>query len=241
LENDLTQSEAIDFVFQVERHYANLMRLAGSSANEEPNLGGKLLYVGGLDTLRRAVVVAGNVAGAATLTATADVPTQKQAIRDGIVDFLVTSLDEALRILKNEVRKRERVAVCVGIAPEAVEREMAERGVLPDLLRPSNARREVPCGLIWTADTAPAQWLPKLDAVALDCLGPGQRIERRWLRFAPRYLGRMARVHGLTADREFASHFIARVRNLVESGEFRVAVTIEVVGDHGTERHRFKP
>ena len=34
-------------------------------------------------------------------------------MRDGVIDFLVTSLDEALRILKNEMRKRTAVAVCV--------------------------------------------------------------------------------------------------------------------------------
>ena len=56
---------------------------------------------------------AANIAGAASLSATADVATQKQAIRDGVVDFLVTSLDEAARILKNEIRKRQPVAVCV--------------------------------------------------------------------------------------------------------------------------------
>ena len=54
---------------------------------------------------------------------------QKQAIRDGVADFLVNSLDEALRILKNQLRKRETVAVCVGLAPADVEREMKERGV----------------------------------------------------------------------------------------------------------------
>ena len=52
-------------------------------------------------------------AGAATLTASASAEAGKQAMREGVVDFLVTTLDEALRILKNEVRKHETVAVCV--------------------------------------------------------------------------------------------------------------------------------
>ena len=98
---------------------------------QNPSLGGKLLYAGELDGSGRVLVVAGNVAGAASLAATAIQRAQKQAIRDGVVDFLVNSLDEALRILKNEIRKRETVAVCMGAAPEAVEREMPERGVLP--------------------------------------------------------------------------------------------------------------
>ena len=65
----------------------------------------------------RALVVAANIAGAATLAATADRAAQKQALRDGVADFLVTSLDEALRILKNQLRKRETVAVCVALRP----------------------------------------------------------------------------------------------------------------------------
>ena len=104
-------------------------------ADPESGLGGRLFYAGELDDEGRALVVAANIAGAATLVATADRAAQKQAIRDGVADFLVNSLDEALRILKNQLRKRETVAVCVGLAPEAVEREMKERGVLPDLLR----------------------------------------------------------------------------------------------------------
>ncbi len=88
--------------------------------------------------------MAANIAGAASLVATADRAAQKQAIRDGVADFLVNSLDEALRILKNQLRKRETVAVCVGLAPEAVEREMQERGVLPDLLRRDVRHRPIP-------------------------------------------------------------------------------------------------
>ena len=95
----------------------------------EPGLGGRLLWAGELDGSGRAIVVAGNISGVATLAATADSNAQKQAIRDGIVDFLVTSLDEALRILKNEIRKRQTVAVCVGSAPDLIQREMLERGV----------------------------------------------------------------------------------------------------------------
>ena len=47
---------------------------------------------------------------------------------------MVTTLDEALRILKNAVRKKENVSVglvgnCADIIPE-----LAERGVVPDIL-----------------------------------------------------------------------------------------------------------
>ena len=126
------------FAATVDWLYAGLIRTAESDpvSDREWGLAGKLFYAGDLDGVGSALVVAANIAGAATLTASADIATQKQAIRDGVIDFLVTSLDEALRILKNELRKGETVAVCVGKPPEEIEYEMVERGVLPDLLPP---------------------------------------------------------------------------------------------------------
>ncbi len=213
----------------------------------EPNLGGKFLYVGELDERSRALVVAGNVAGAATLAATADVQAQKEAIRDGVVDFLVTSLDEALRILKNEIRKHERVAVCVGLAPGVIELEMRERGVQPDLVR-SQIHPETHPGattltvLTWTVDSAPAHWLPKLDAVAIECLGASQLAERRWLRLAPRHLGRLAYgMRMLSAGSDFASRFVEQVQIRVESGEIATPVTLRQTEGDDSKQLRFTP
>lgn len=242
---DLVDSDPIDFVLNVEHLYATLVKRAVPLSGEEPTLGGKLLYIGELDQRTRALVLAGNIAGAANLTATADVATQKQAIRDGVVDFLVTSLDEALRILKNEVRKRERIAVCVSVAPAPMEREMAERGVQPDLLGSDvfegDPRRST-SHLTWSVNSAPALWLPKMDALGIECLDPLQGIERRWLRLAPRHLGRMAQnVRALSVDREFASRFIQQVKTPVESGEIGAAVSIQFVDSRGTEQYRFTP
>ena len=129
--------DVLDFIARVAHGYATL--IASPYADPESGLGGNLFYAGEMDEQGRALVVAANIAGAATLVASADLATQKQAIREAIADFLVTSLDEALRILKNQLRKRETVSVCVAMAPAAMEREMDERGVEPDLLR-----RDVP-------------------------------------------------------------------------------------------------
>lgn len=259
---------ALDFILQVEQAYAFLMRGVSvghdSAAGRQQGVGGKLLYAGELDQKGRVLVVAGNIAGAASLAATADPELQKQAIRDGVVDFLVTSLDEALRILKNEIRKGATVAVCVGAAPEAVEREMSERGVMPDLQRPelsaaggagfwaseqtlesADSRTRKPTVLVqvaWCAAAAPAQWLPRLDAIALDCLGPENPSARRWLRLAPRYLGRLAQgLRLLSAEREFALKFIAQVRERVESREIGVPVEIRSRCAGQCEEFRFTP
>ena len=104
--------------------------------DNEQGLGGKLLYSGEICHPDCALLYAANIAGSASISASADPATQRQALRDGAIDFLVTSLEEALRILKNEIRKHNTVSVGVGIAPAALVSEMLNHGVLPDLLGP---------------------------------------------------------------------------------------------------------
>jgi len=149
----------------------------------------------------------------------------------------VTSLDEALRILKNEIRKRAPVAVCIAAQPGEIEAQMAERGVLPDLLRPADEPTGVgpPISgsidgavVVWSVSAAPAQWIPSLDALALECLDPRAVIALRWVRMAPRYLGRLAQAtHLVYADRAFATRFLESVK------EFREAPLLVQVTDEG--------
>jgi hypothetical protein len=254
-----TQSPtAFEFVSHVGRAYAKLIQ---STPADQESLGGKLFYAGELDEQGRELVIAANIAGAATLVAAADRTAQKQAIRDGVTDFLVNSLDEALRILKNQLRKREAVAVCVGLPPEAVEREMRERGVAPDLLRANlsvaprhpahllqeGRRTESDSGKItalvtWRVGSATAQWLPKLDEIAIECLGATDGQARRWVRLAPRYLGRLANgLRSLSCNREAAASFIECVRQRVERGEIAVAVEVQSYFSDFPEIFHFRP
>jgi response regulator of citrate/malate metabolism len=267
--------QAEGFALQVERLYAGLIRTAGAPEpalslpkglasetwDSEPSLGGKLLYAGELDEEARALLVATNIAGAASLAASADTAGRKQALRDGVVDFLVTSLDEALRILKNEIRKREPVAVCVALEPETVEQEMLERGVAPDLLRPgAEDSLEGQTLLCWRVASSPSIWLPKLDAIAFDCLeenfgAPEPALSlpkgldsetwdsaRRWLRLAPRYLGRMAQgVRVLRCSESAAANFLERMREEVESGEIGVRVELRLSCEGQSEQYSFAP
>ncbi|MDR3754710.1 MAG: hypothetical protein P4K93_12200 [Terracidiphilus sp.] len=229
--------DVLDFVARVAHAYAKL--IASPHADPESGLGGSLFHAGEMDEEGRALVVAANIAGAATLVASPDPATQKQAIRDAVADFLVTSLDEALRILKNQLRKRETVSVCVAIDPAAMEREMNERGVRPDLLRhdapiaplhealihQEGDRDEsdftsVPAFVIWRVDPANRKNLAVLDAIALECLDANDWPARRWLRLAPRYLGRMAQdLRLLSTHREFAARFAERLNDRVGRGE----------------------
>lgn len=235
--------DAEGFALQVERLYAGLISAAELGNPSEPSLGGKFLYAGELDEEARALLVAANIAGAASLAASADAAACKQALRDGVMDFLVTSLDEALRILKNEIRKRETVAVCVALAPETVEAEMLERGVAPVLLRPDagDSLKEQTL-LCWRVASSPSIWLPKLDAIALDCLDSGDEAARRWLRLAPRYLGRMAQgVRVLRCSESAAAIFLERMRDEVEGGEIGVRVELRLSGKERSEQYSFAP
>ncbi|MGA2650989.1 MAG: hypothetical protein ABSF28_10725 [Terracidiphilus sp.] len=250
-----------DFTIQVARIYAGMIAGTDASAglNAEMNLGGALFYAGELDPHGRAMVVAANIAGAASLAAEPDSARQKLALRDGVVDFLVNSLDEALRILKNQIRKKEIAAVCIAGATKTVQREMLERGVLPNLVRTveesgndspfiSQGARRIPAAVVdedltmvaWSVASAPAQWLPKLDAIANDCVPDQDWKSRRWLRLSPRYLGRLAKgARVLYCGRLAAEEFIRRVQEQVEGGEVRVAVEIQISGRGLRDDYRF--
>lgn len=226
--------------------YRALTESAGGAGAAEQGLGGKLLYIGELDEQGRAVAIAGNVAGCATLAATADPEAQKLAVRDGVVDFLVTSLDEALRILKNEIRKHATVAVCVGSAPHDIEREMQERGVEPDLTRQSTAtlqseRDESLATVLWQVESSPARWLPKIDAIALTCIDPTASWVSRWIRLSPRYLGRVAPGQRMVALAQQSSKiFLERLGCAFDKGEIGVAAKVWINSATGSEEHRFQ-
>lgn len=233
--------DALGFGSGVAAAYAKL--LAHGSADTESGLGGGLFYAGALDQRGRTLVVAANIAGAATLAASADHAAQKQAVRDGVVDFLVNSLDEALRILKNQLRKRETVAVSVAIEPAEMEREMKERGVAPDLVRSDidlaiqngglielpgvgegadgeTQLAQTPALVVWRADSGQHKDLALLDQIALACVDSEDWAARRWLRLAPRYLGRMTQgLRLLSADRGFAARFDEELRARMARGE----------------------
>ena len=207
---------------EMELVYRLYIGLAGE-LDSETGLGGKLVWAGELDAEGCRLVRAANIAGAASLSATADAAAQRMAIRAGVIDFLVMSLSEALRILKNEIRKRNAVAVGVAAAPERIEAEMRERGVAPDLMRTRaqegaaayffehGARVIVPervadgCEFCVFED-APAEF----EARALALIPETDFALRRWVRVSPRYLGPQARrMRAMPCDREMAAKLTA--------------------------------
>ncbi len=98
------------------------------------DLAGKLVVSGGMGGMGGAQPLAATMAGASFLGIDVDPERIKKRLKTGYCDFMVNNLDEALRILKNAIRKKEAISVglignCADVIPE-----LAERGVLPDIL-----------------------------------------------------------------------------------------------------------
>ncbi|MGC2769221.1 MAG: urocanate hydratase [Candidatus Acidiferrum sp.] len=98
------------------------------------DLSGRLVVTGGMGGMGGAQPLAATMNGAAFLGIDVDPERIKRRVKTGYCEVMVTSLDEALRILKNAVRKGEATSVglvgnCADLIPE-----MAKRGVVPDVL-----------------------------------------------------------------------------------------------------------
>jgi len=98
------------------------------------DLAGKLVASGGMGGMGGAQPLAATLNGAAYLGIDVDPERIKRRVKTGYCDMMVNDLDEALRILKNAVRKREAVSVglignCADVIPE-----LEKRGVVPDIL-----------------------------------------------------------------------------------------------------------
>ncbi len=189
---------ALDFP-DIPQIYARFAALAKLSSE----LGGSLLLYTGFDSNGIAIATASNVAGAASLGIEADAMRAKAALCAGVCDFVVNTLDEALRILKNEVRKHRAVSVAVLGQAQAVVADMIERGVQPDVLAfpvkeliergarllPESNAEDGLVAVTWKVASEPVRWLPVLDALAAGSLeNKGARM--RWVEAAPRYLGK---------------------------------------------------
>lgn len=144
----------------------------------------------------------------------------KAAVRNGSCDFMVNTLDEALRVLKNELRKKK--ALSVGLLAEASPTlaAMVERGVQPNLVADIGASQsetgeahqsalvkfiergavtvdEQSTNYFHASGFVEVVWtaanstdLQRLDELALQQLPAEDSIRRRWLQQAPGYFHR---------------------------------------------------
>jgi hypothetical protein len=176
------------------------------------SLGGRLLLRQEFNAEGAAVVIAASVAEAASLCVDSNAERLRDGLRGGYVDFVVATLDEALRILKNEVRRARAVSVGVTGDPQACIADMTERGLQPDLLSggslsqttifrergattiPESAPPDPETSLlVWSFSAPPLRSMKRVSELAqaaLDAQRADTAARLRWLEQSPRYLGR---------------------------------------------------
>ncbi len=138
---------------------------------------GKIVLVHSFEEKGAAIAMAATMAGAVTLALEGDPERARVAMRAGCCDFVVSTLDEALRTMKNEVRKGGSLSVGLVGDHALLMHEMHERGVVADFdtaLTPLteseldiqnfvaadlNERRALDAKLSQTADPVQARWL----------------------------------------------------------------------------------
>ena len=165
-----------------------------------------------------AVALAGIVAGAACLTIEERAEVCRAAMRVGACDFVVNTVDEALRVLKNEVRQRKPISVGLELGTEDALRELRERGVLPQLFVDPSGRYQAlgPEGLgdakgmiaerSWKVRSFRFESSAALRAFDVRLQGsiPVEDLRHRWCVSAPRLFARERVRHVFLTDEEYA-------------------------------------
>jgi hypothetical protein len=233
--------------------YARYSALA-SATND---LSGSLVLYSGVSADGISIAMACNIAGAASLGIEPDPTLARQALRAGVCDFLVNTLDESLRILKNEIRQRRPVSVLLTSDLNPVLEEMVSRGVQPEILAfpvPELIKRgayvlaeDVDSGLIpltWSVAKEPMRWLPALDALAVASLVKDASLtdlRLRWLEASPRYLGKKySGQRYLRMDDSEIDAFVAAVRAaIIRERAVPIAVSVKRGGEEVLWRPRF--
>ncbi|MDE1161556.1 MAG: hypothetical protein PW792_06365 [Acidobacteriaceae bacterium] len=109
------------------------LRLYGELLARESSWAGKLVVTAGEGCSATGLCAAVAIAGGTCLAIDPDAKAVRSIFREGGVDFVVNTLDEALRVLKNEVRQGRPLGVALTADVEAVLVEFRERGVLAEL------------------------------------------------------------------------------------------------------------
>jgi urocanate hydratase len=122
----LSHSSSESFQPDVLRAYTALAQL-------RPEWGGGLILSTGLSPAGTVLPLASNIAGAVSLSIDQNPDRMRDVVRSGVVDFVVHSLDEAIRAMKNEVRKRAPLSVALNAPPIETLEEVLARGLAPQL------------------------------------------------------------------------------------------------------------
>lgn len=248
-------SFAMPSVARVRAHYRFLCAAAAVQFGAR-SLAGRLLLIDGLAHEGDALLIAASIAGAASLVLETRTDAIRYCVRNGVVDFAVTTLSEALRILKNELRKRQPIAVLLGREAADVLAEMVDRGVQPEMLRwaepepavksyvealKERGARQLPTSIeaapdpardvCWRANEGGSSVLRQLDSIAGEMLPQDDPERQNWVARAPRYLPRALRLERCVAmSDDERTAFVATVEGRAQDGMLAAQVTIEAGG-----------
>jgi len=165
------------------------MRLYRWLTHQRDDWGGKLVLLSGPGCAQTGAPPAVSIASGTALALDSDSATMKAAQRAGHLDFVVNSLDEALRALKNEVRQRRPLSVGLIADVTATLAEMDERGIVPDLqLTPETLQQLLPAADEHRFAAGDVSALRAIDAVLLAAIPSADLIRHRWIERAPQFL-----------------------------------------------------
>ena len=124
------------------------LRLYGELLCRRESWAGALVLAAFAGASGSGFAAAASLAGAASITVDVDAAAMKAHFRDGAFDFLVNTLDEALRTIKNQVRVGRPIAIGLIAEPTDALSEAGERGVAATLVlsegaMPSESERAV--------------------------------------------------------------------------------------------------
>jgi urocanate hydratase len=205
-------------------------------------LAGHIVVSPAFDLEASELAIATTIAGGVFLGIEPDQQRLKSAVRNGSCDFMVNTLDEALRVLKNELRKRTPLSTGLLGDPEEILPAMVARGVQPGLIASTAPHAPVipfvtrgaqllpPLEsasdhdqMIWTA--ANPQDMHRMDQLALASI-PADDIDRhRWLQHAPACFYRqipLRRVLDLNPQER-----TILLDSVLAAGPFQAPVTVE--------------
>ena len=144
------------------------LRLYTALALYQEDWSGQLFVNLGLNETGQALALAALAAGAATLCLEPDSKQFREANRAGCLTFSVTTLDEALRALKNELRQGRAITIGLAGTPSRWLQEMVERGILPAAITASQSLSEQEQATLQTLQQWGAQPLHASGLIAID-------------------------------------------------------------------------
>jgi len=163
------------------------LRLYRGLVASREDWGGALVLCSGEGCGASGIPVAASVAGGATLAIDADAEAMKSALRRGELDFVVNTLDEALRTIKNQIRQKRPLSVGLIADVGKTLEELASRGVQPERVIDPALPVEAGEGELFFP-VRDAGELQRLDAALLEALPAEDVARRRWIRRLPQYL-----------------------------------------------------